>query len=278
MNIVESTLKRFAPKGPRFSDIIVPDAVGSVSLDAIALVILRSLAAGPKGAALMRDSAIQTFAGSYPREMRVRARERIAEAWQVLLTRGHIAPTTMMGTFESWFVTDAGRVALTTGEISFGRADLLPKAMLNAVLAEKVTPLYFAGRYDDACTAAFKQLEIAVRRLGGFGEDLNPRQLMMEAFKPNEGPLSDIDAREAEQVGARELMTGAMSYFRNPLTHRDVGISQAVSAASMILFANELMAIAMSHAIAREQNRIVDERDAADNAAIEQHRAAEEAS
>ncbi len=75
---------------------------------------------------------------------------------------------------------------------------------------------------------------------------------MSEAFQVNIGPLTLLDAPIAEQKAARDLFTGAMGYFRNPLAHREVGIKESAQAASTILLANELMVTAIRHYMIRK--------------------------
>jgi hypothetical protein len=87
MNFLEAATNLLRSKGPRFSDIIAPEAIETVPLDSIAVVILRSIAAVNPGNALNRQSAIETYAGGYPRVQRARARQRISEAWQLLVSR-----------------------------------------------------------------------------------------------------------------------------------------------------------------------------------------------
>jgi len=51
---------------------------------------------------------------------------------------------------------------------------------------------------------------------------------------------------------ASNIFAGAMGYYKNAFSHRIVGLSQAVQAASLILFANQLIAQADLHAKARK--------------------------
>ena len=76
---------------------------------------------------------------------------------------------------------------------------------------------------------------------------------MLKAFNPQNGPLIDLKAVMSEREGASELFAGAMGYFKNPFSHCSVGTSHAVQAASLILFANELIARVNLQKITREE-------------------------
>jgi uncharacterized protein (TIGR02391 family) len=235
------------PPGARFVDVIPAAAILDVPLADIELAILRSVNTVKRGAAFSEGQAIKRWASSYPSALRVDVELRITEAWQSLNNAGLIAETTAMGVYETWFVTQKGRAALDSETTSYGQADLLPIGLLLPRLASVVVPLYSIGRFDDACAAAFKQLEILVRELCGFTDDVVGIDLMRQSFTPDIGPLTLTDSPKAEQIAVRDLFAGAMGYFRNPLAHRDVGITSAAHGASTILVANELMAIATRH-------------------------------
>lgn len=235
------------PPGSRFVDVIPTSAILEVPLADIEIAVLRSINTVKRGAAFAKDQAIKRWASSYPNTTRVQVELRITEAWQSLNNAGLVAETTSMGVYETWFVTAKGRAALDSGTTSYGQADLLPIGLLLPRLANAVVSLYSIGRFDDACTAAFKQLEILIRELGGYADDVVGVDLMRQAFTPDVGPLTLTDSPKAEQIAVRELFAGAIGYFRNPLAHRDVGIASAAHGASTILVANELMAIATRH-------------------------------
>lgn len=249
---VKLTLKSATSKNSAsFSDVIPPESILIVPLEEVATIILTSLRQAKQGTTIMRHTQISSWAGSYPRTLRSRAERRLTEAWQGLEKDGLIAETRVFGTFESWFVTDKGQNAKQLGKLTYGNDDFLPDALLVDCIREKAKPLYLAGRYDDACVAALRQLEVTIRELSHLDEGFVGTALMREAFKPNVGPLTDLEATPAEQNAARDLFVGAIGFYRNPFAHRNMGITNPAQAASIILLANELTAVARIHAMSR---------------------------
>jgi hypothetical protein len=51
---------------------------------------------------------------------------------------------------------------------AFRRSNVLPKASLHPVIAERVWPSFLRGEYDTAVFQAFKEVEVAVRSGGGY--------------------------------------------------------------------------------------------------------------
>ena len=89
---------------------------------------------------------------------------------------------------------------------------------------------------------AFKQVEVAVREAGSFAwKDLGT-DLMNEAFKPKIGPLTDKGLPEPEQLGLRSLFSGAIAYYKNPKSHRNVP-ADPVEVAEILFFASLLLRI-----------------------------------
>jgi uncharacterized protein (TIGR02391 family) len=180
----------------------------------------------------------ETASGS-PDEKRRRARPLIAEAIGYLLLQGFVAPE-----YDGHIVTRLGRTIKTRQDFtSYAQRSLLPERLLRPDLAEIVLPLFLSGHYDDAVSAAFKRVEIIVRELGKFTPEDYGVDLMRAAFKAN-GPLTDKAAVKTESEALAHLFAGAIGFFKNPLSHREVGIDDARMAASRILFANELIALA----------------------------------
>jgi hypothetical protein len=79
-------------------------------------------------------------------------------------------------------------------------------------------------------------------------EELIGVKLMRHAFQPDTGRLTIPTADKGEREGAMNLFAGAIGYYKNPFSHRNVGIARAVQAASLILTANELYVTAKTHA------------------------------
>lgn len=103
--------------------------------------------------------------------------------------------------------------------------------------------------------AAFIQVEVFVRKAGGFPDDAVGVKLMRQAFHPKNGPLTIPENVAAEREAAQHLFAGAIGYYKNQFSHRVVGISDAVRAASLILMANELYLTAKAHTLLAEQRK-----------------------
>jgi uncharacterized protein (TIGR02391 family) len=192
----------------------------------------------------LADSYANAASPGYTHEQqRDRARVVVAEAVAWLFTQNLLADDGSPGVGSAHMVTRLGRSIKTrTDFTSYAKASLLPRELLRGDLAEIVVPLFLAGNYDDAVGAAFKRLEIMVRKAGNFTDDDYGVPMMREAFK-EDGRLKDLSPVKSEREAFAHLFAGAMGYFKNPLSHRDVGIDDARTAASRILFANELMAL-----------------------------------
>ena len=48
---------------------------------------------------------------------------------------------------------------------------------------------------------------------------------MREAFNPKNGPLSNAEEIAGEQIALMELFAGAIGYFKNPGSHREVELT-----------------------------------------------------
>lgn len=141
-----------------------------------------------------------------------------------------------------YVVSRAGRAAVTP--VAFARyqqASMLPRAMLHPTIADKAWVLFLTGDYDTSVFAAFKAVEVAVARSSGCeGTTVN---LMRAAFRKETGPLTDLDAADAEQDGMMHLFGGAFATFRNPAGHREVSYSGPGEAAELLVLASHLMRV-----------------------------------
>ena len=101
---------------------------------------------------------------------------------------------------------------------------------------------FLRGDYGLAVFNAFKQVEVAVREAGGFSwKDLGV-DLMNEAFKPKVGTLTDKSLPEPEQLGLRSIFSGAIAYYKNPGSHRNIP-ADPVEVAEILFFASLLLRI-----------------------------------
>jgi uncharacterized protein (TIGR02391 family) len=117
----------------------------------------------------------------------------------------------------------------------------LPEHFLHAMLTRDVVPLFFQGRYDLAVFEAFHRLEIEMRDAAGLGNDRVGVDLASRAFGDT-GPLSDQAVERGERVALMNLMSGALGSYKNPQSHRHVGLD-AAEAREMVMLASHLLKI-----------------------------------
>jgi uncharacterized protein (TIGR02391 family) len=134
---------------------------------------------------------------------------------------------------------------------SFKVANLLPKEILHAKIADPVWRAFMRGEFDVAAFQAMKAVEVSVRAAAGLGDNLIGVKLMREAFAPEAGPLTDMNAEGGERVGRMELFAGAIASYKNPHSHRDVNLDSPSEAIEIILLANHLLRIVDARAKAR---------------------------
>jgi uncharacterized protein (TIGR02391 family) len=166
----------------------------------------------------------------------------LSEGWNWLEREGLIALSPNDGTGSVYLITRRGqRLRTRTDFAAFKRGSLLGHHTLDPVLAQKVLPLFIRGDYDTAVFQAFKEVEIRVRAAANFPAEKLGTDLMREAFHPQHGPLTtDKSAPKAERESCGHLFAGAIGLFKNPTSHRHVGIGPE-EASELILFANYLL-------------------------------------
>ena len=129
-------------------------------------------------------------------------------------------------------------------------ANLLPKEILPEDRRSGLARVH-TGEFDVAAFQAMKAVEASVRATSGLGDNLIGVKLMREAFAPDAGPLTDMNAEGGKRVGRMELFTGAIASYKNPHSHRDVNLDNPSEAIEIILLANHLLRIADPRATAK---------------------------
>ena len=166
--------------------------------------------------------------------------QRCAEAWDWLEANGFISEH-----YEStngWFVITALglKVAERQHFQDFIAASELPEHTLHPEIVKHSRPLYLQGRIDTAVFEAFKALEVEIRAAAVLGDDLIGTSLAARAFNPENGPLTNMDSEKGERVALMNLMTGALGSYKNPNSHRRMGLTPA-EAREMIILASHLL-------------------------------------
>lgn len=174
----------------------------------------------------------------------------LMEAWQWLKNEGFVAPRPSQLSYDQfqderikYFITRRGQKIETTADLAvYRRAKLLPKDQLHHTIAEKVWSLFLRGDYDTAVFQGFKEVEIAVRKVGGYADTDRGVDLMRKAFHVQNGNLTDRNQQQAEKQARSDLFAGAIGSYKNPGSHRDVDVT-AEEATEMIILASHLLRI-----------------------------------
>lgn len=177
----------------------------------------------------------------YPYQFQTPILRAIMEAWTWLEREGFLAPDPGQ---EGWyFISRRGQRITQASQIAdYRRGDLLPKKFLHPLIAEKVYSAFLRGEYDTAVFQAFKEVEVRVRKAGGFTAADIGTDLMRKAFNPQNGPLSDPSAQLAEREALSHLFAGAIGSYKNPHSHRNVALD-AGETVEMIILASHLLSI-----------------------------------
>lgn len=175
--------------------------------------------------------------------------EVLREAWYWLEKNMLIMPATGTNGANGWRVfTRAGRSLLQNPAnfSDYSRASKFPKELIHPAFREAVWLELARGDYDAAVFKAFRAVEIAVRDAGGYGAAMIGVDLMRNALSPGKGPLAKTSDHKGEQTGLMELFTGAMGTFKNPQSHRTVGLGDPIAAQQMVAYASWLMSVVES--------------------------------
>ena len=180
--------------------------------------------------------------GGYPPAVQGEMAVALAEALSWLQAQGIIVRNPIQPA--KWYLlTRRGQTLRTRADVeTFRKGRSLPLDLLQTSLAAKVYHLFLRGDHDTAVFQAFKEVEVAVRKAGGFPDDLIGTKLMQAAFNPDNGPLTDKSLVIAERQSEMFLFTGAIGHAKNPASHRDVNLTRQ-EAARLIVFASHLLDI-----------------------------------
>jgi uncharacterized protein (TIGR02391 family) len=164
-----------------------------------------------------------------------------AHAW--LVAHGLVAPW-----YEQYYtyhvVTPRGMATNTWDKFKALLAETaIRRDALHPTMQESAWPLYTRETYDTAIFEAFKQVEIAVRRAGGFEATDLGTDLMRKAFATESGPLTDRSLPKGEREAIAHLFSGSIGAFKNPNSHREVGLNDPAKAAELLMLASHLLRI-----------------------------------
>lgn len=139
------------------------------------------------------------------------------------------------------FSEDAHRIAKSGDVASFIHAAHFPKELLHPSFADDVWREIMRGEYDNAVLKCFRAIEEAVRKRDPSAPRPYGAELMRHAFGPG-GPLHNATEVPAEAEALAHLFAGAIGRFKNPQSHRSVGLD-GTTARELAVFATFLMRI-----------------------------------
>ena len=211
-----------------------PQQVTGLPVDQLGLVILNDLIAVEEWNEYNYLLAAQnTYQGE--------ALLAITEAMAWLRARALIARTPGQTADAAISVTRTGRRIAAEGPTSFYASERL-QGGIHPLIEREARPQFLIGKYELGVFASMKAVEVRVRQLGRFPDDLIGVPLMSRAFGPR-GVLTDQKAAKAEQEGMRALFAGAYAVLRNPAGHREVRYDDVSEAADGVQTASLLMRI-----------------------------------
>ncbi len=198
------------------------------------------------GSQSLFDANFSSFGISrvYPSINRTEILLAVGEAWQWLEHAGLIMPAQSPNQSSSRLTRLGMRVVRDDTKFDqFVAAAAFSKEMLHRAIADEVWIQLAMGKLDVAVFIAFRAVEESVRGAANFEERAIGVDLMRRAFHPEHGPLTDLSFPFAEREALASLFAGAMGSYKNPHSHRTVGISDAKEAQEIVLLASHLLRI-----------------------------------
>jgi uncharacterized protein (TIGR02391 family) len=99
---------------------------------------------------------------------------------------------------------------------------LTPGRFVHPAIADRTFTQLSDGDLDGAVLKAFRTVEIEIRSKSGAAPEIVGVDLARRAFNPDHGPLRDPGLPTAEREALCHYVAGAIGYYKNPCSHRDV--------------------------------------------------------
>lgn len=211
----------------------------------VAAVLLKGLraAAGPDGTQSFHPSNIWDSVKQQYGVHTWECTRAVSEAWSWLVGQGLLVISPDRIDPGWWILSRAGLEAAATSDVAAWATDReLPFALLHPTIVSQSLDSFRHGRFDTAVFEAFRDLEVAVRDASKLGPECVGKKLMEQAFAARSGPLADHEAEVSEQQALMFLMAGAIGSYKNPTSHRRVGLG-AAEAREMLIMASHLLRI-----------------------------------
>jgi len=145
---------------------------------------------------------------------------------------------------DGWMILSrAGLQAASVNDFSAWTADReLPESLLHPTIVRECMTNFRLGKFDTAVFEAFKTLEVTIRDASGLPPSDIGVSLARKAFRPGDGPLSDLTTEPGEQQALADLIAGAIGSYKNPHSHRKQDLSASESR-EMLILASHLLRI-----------------------------------
>jgi uncharacterized protein (TIGR02391 family) len=220
------------------------DEAAELPIDELALRLLRALAVDSTYAnrSYMGNQGVWGPTASSD-QVRHIASLHAVEAWDWLIHHGLVALRPSESTVSGQgYVTDGGH-AVARDERGLARtyAEARIGVDLHERLARRIRPQFLLGEYELAVFAAMREVEIRVREVGGYDNEVFGNDLMRKAFHEGDGPLTDSKQVVSERQATSHLFAGAIGLFKNPTSHRQVDFDDPTVAAEIVLLADLLL-------------------------------------
>jgi uncharacterized protein (TIGR02391 family) len=213
-----------------------------LAVDDLAFEILRHLTENPASASRTYVTSIYTW---QPIQLGLpwdKVSPRVVEAWDLLLWLGLLSPVEPdENGIGMTTITERGReIVANDSNLTRARAERRLELGLHPLLDNARTR--FSRRdYEGAVLFAMREIEIEVRRRASLSAADIGVDLMRKAFNPQTGALRDPSLLAAENEATSHLFAGAMGFFKNPSSHREVDLDDPTVVAGILLFADLLL-------------------------------------
>ena len=166
------------------------------------------------------------------------------EVIQELRTSGLIAKDSIQTEDVFVLLTDKGRHIIEEKQDPDAYALRLEQLLKNPELLAICVDAFNEGDFEIAIFKAFRFVEEKVRETAHLDAKDIGTDLMNKAFSATNGKLTiPTCAVPAEQEGVQSLFRGAISFFKNPSSHRTIEYNDRLVAIKAIAFAELLLDI-----------------------------------
>lgn len=171
-------------------------------------------------------------------------RRALREAWEYLLY-GRLLTRNPAASGEWYLLSRRGQRLLDSDYdfAVFQAANRFPDELLHRRIANVARADFLRGDFEAAVFKAFREVEIAVREAGGYGQDDIGTVLMRQAYNPDTGPLTNTSEIRSEREALAHLFAGSIGRFKNPSSHRIVALEDPAETIEALCMASLLLRV-----------------------------------